>query len=159
MVRKYSIGQSRHPILCRWWVKTKECEATTPEEAVHELYVPFWAWPFEWLHRLVFGRATLEQPEPEPEPAGLTFNDIRTLAELGHCWGSPVQNTAQQLAKAKVLAANLYSAEAELKKVRLMYTKPYTVEEFVAITLAEVTRDQARANLYGRTNHGVTVEE
>lgn len=50
--------------LCRWWLRTRPLRnavqigpAGIP--AVVEFYVPFWAWPFELLHRLIFGRSTL----------------------------------------------------------------------------------------------------
>jgi len=51
--------------LTRWWLKTRPCKNAVqigPEgiSACIEFYVPWYAWPFELLHRLVFGKATLE---------------------------------------------------------------------------------------------------
>lgn len=50
--------------LCRWWLKTRPCSRgiqlgppNTPPAV--EFYVPWWAWPLEWLHRLVFGAVVL----------------------------------------------------------------------------------------------------
>jgi len=47
----------------RWWLN---CRVTTIDNingswvAASELYVPWWAWPFELLHRLIFGRAYIK---------------------------------------------------------------------------------------------------
>gem|GEM_PF-5263448 len=54
----------RHPMLCRWWLRTRSCrlgiqlnnDGTPP---CIEFYVPWWAWPLELLHIAVFGRAKL----------------------------------------------------------------------------------------------------
>jgi hypothetical protein len=53
---------ARHPLLCRWWLRTRH---VTPVyfggqwSACQELYVPWWAWPFELAHRAVFGRSRI----------------------------------------------------------------------------------------------------
>jgi len=61
----YVKGICRPIIFTRWWLRTRKIKSG-PEfneyglkHAVHELYVPWWSWPFELLHRLVFGRAKL----------------------------------------------------------------------------------------------------
>ncbi len=60
----FVVGKSRHPLLCRWWLRTRKIK---PEPRggmpVFEFYTPWWAWPLELLHRLVFGRARLEPIE------------------------------------------------------------------------------------------------
>jgi hypothetical protein len=50
--------------LTRWWLKSRPCELgeqTEPRilEPCVEFYVPLWAWPFELLHRLIFGKSKL----------------------------------------------------------------------------------------------------
>jgi len=60
MGHEYGEAKTRHTALCRWWLKIRTCEQSCVGGAVHEFYVPFWAWPFEWLHRLIFGRATIK---------------------------------------------------------------------------------------------------
>lgn len=45
--------------LTRWWLKVRQIEPIRTDDglihAMSEFYVPFWAWPFELLHRMVFG--------------------------------------------------------------------------------------------------------
>jgi hypothetical protein len=67
---EYVIGKSRPIYLCRWWLKMRECKRATlignPQPGVlpvQEFYVPWWAWPLELLHRIIFGRAKLEAIE------------------------------------------------------------------------------------------------
>jgi hypothetical protein len=62
---EYVVRKSLPPILTRWWLKTRKCEESVqigPEgvSASIEFYIPWWAWLFELLHRLVFGRAVLD---------------------------------------------------------------------------------------------------
>ncbi len=61
------IGRGRHPLLCRWWLKTRELPK--PRTIVrdgklwflptHEFYVPLWAKPLDLLHRIIFGSSNL----------------------------------------------------------------------------------------------------
>jgi hypothetical protein len=62
---EYKIGRQRPLPLCRWWLKLRphkrgtylgHCGANGP---IMEFYVPWWAWPLELLHRLVFGYAKI----------------------------------------------------------------------------------------------------
>lgn len=62
------LGEIGHTLplpLCRWWLRTRECElgvqvpTADAMPACIEFYVPWWGWPLEWLHRLIFGRARL----------------------------------------------------------------------------------------------------
>lgn len=54
----------------RWWTRTKL--AYEPEgcpeypklpEAVYEFYIPWWGWPFELVHRAIFGRVKMKAIE------------------------------------------------------------------------------------------------
>ena len=51
--------------LCRWWLRTRPCKNAVqmnPNDGIPaciEFYVPAWAWPFELLHRAVFGKAKI----------------------------------------------------------------------------------------------------
>ena len=61
----YSVVRGRHPWLCRWWMRTRPVRNAVQIDGqglppVRELYVPWWAWPLELLHRAIFGRAKLE---------------------------------------------------------------------------------------------------
>ena len=52
--------------LTRWWLRTRLCKngiQLGPEgmPACMEFYVPWWAWPLELTHRLIFGRAVIEE--------------------------------------------------------------------------------------------------
>lgn len=53
------VGVSRHKLLSRWWLRTREVKnIPVPLTSLGypiEFYVPFWAWPLEILHRLIFG--------------------------------------------------------------------------------------------------------
>jgi len=59
-----SIGRPWY--FCKWWLK---CETypldKDPDGFTHgaKIYVPWWAWPLELLHRLVFGYPKLEAAE------------------------------------------------------------------------------------------------
>jgi len=51
--------------LRRWWLKTRECKAGIQLDgqgmpACVEYFVPWWAWPFELIHRAIFGHVRLE---------------------------------------------------------------------------------------------------
>jgi len=42
----------------KWWVRVREIESIwTPQgwTGCAEFYVPFWAWPLELGHRMIFG--------------------------------------------------------------------------------------------------------
>lgn len=48
---------------CRWWLKMRACKRAQligkPQSGVlpvQEFYVPWWAWPLEILHRILFGK-------------------------------------------------------------------------------------------------------
>ena len=54
--------------LTKWWLKVRPCKSAIQINANQgippciEFYVPFWAWPFELLHRLyclIFGKDKL----------------------------------------------------------------------------------------------------
>jgi hypothetical protein len=70
------IGKSRHQLLTRWWLRSRSCkhaiqlpDKTAVVDGIRinyfqfqpcvEFYVPIWAWPFELLHRIVFGSVKL----------------------------------------------------------------------------------------------------
>ena len=62
-------GKSLPRPLCRWWMRLRPiCKGFQIESCGEflppiELYVPWWAWPFELVHRLIFGRAKLHNYE------------------------------------------------------------------------------------------------
>lgn len=79
MSNDYVIGRSRHPWLCRWWVRTRPvkpdkfhramCRLTSSgARAPVEFYVPWWGWPLELLHRAVFGRAIIRPLDEGAKP-------------------------------------------------------------------------------------------
>ena len=63
---EYKIGKSLPKPLCRWWLRLRPCK-----KAIHlgptntlpcmEFYVPWWAWQFELLHRLIFGSSKISK--------------------------------------------------------------------------------------------------
>ena len=59
MTTEFTTGTCRPRPLTRWWLRTRFIEVITYDNgligAPMELYVPFWAWPLELLHRVVFG--------------------------------------------------------------------------------------------------------
>ena len=63
----YGASAQRHKLTCRWWLKIRPCKTAVPVNVGHgvsaclEFYIPFSAWPFELLHRCVFGKAKLLQ--------------------------------------------------------------------------------------------------
>jgi hypothetical protein len=58
---EYGMGRTRHPILCRWWLKTRPIRVPEyrSDDKVLEFYVPWWAWPLELLHRIIFGSSRI----------------------------------------------------------------------------------------------------
>lgn len=72
---EYVQGTSRHPWLCRWWLRSRVIKEDSGAKMkigdgewqvlpLCEVYVPWWAWGFELLHRLVFGYPKLSPPQP-----------------------------------------------------------------------------------------------
>lgn len=63
MQSEYKIGIAKHIMLQRWWLRTRECESIVYDDgsigASAEFYIPIWAWPFELVHRAIFGKAVL----------------------------------------------------------------------------------------------------
>lgn len=57
----YGVAVSRPYIFCRWWLRTRKCTPSQIGGASAEFYVPLWAWPLELMHRLLFGKATLQE--------------------------------------------------------------------------------------------------
>lgn len=54
----YQQGASAPIYKRRWWMRVRRTVSVkTPEgwTASAELYVPFWAWPLELVHRWMFG--------------------------------------------------------------------------------------------------------
>ena len=59
----------RQKLFCRWWCRTREVPNTDcwikigNEEwkrvPITEFYIPWWSWPLEILHRMVFGKPKL----------------------------------------------------------------------------------------------------
>ena len=63
-MEEYVTKISLPKLLTRWWLKTRPCKnivqiGSKGVPACIEFYVPFWAWPFELIHRLFFGRTVL----------------------------------------------------------------------------------------------------
>ena len=68
MEKEYVMCEALPKPLTRWWIKTRPCKNAVqigPKgmPACIEFYVPLWAWPFELLHRVVFGRTVLKSKE------------------------------------------------------------------------------------------------
>ena len=60
----YVLGTGLPVLLTRWWLKSRSykfAKQTWPHmlKPGIEFYVPLWAWPFELLHRLIFGKSSL----------------------------------------------------------------------------------------------------
>jgi len=55
---------ARAPFLCRWWLRTRPCKKAVQLNnyipACVEFYVPWWAWPLELTHRLIFGTTKIQ---------------------------------------------------------------------------------------------------
>jgi len=63
---EYKIGQQDPWYKRRWWLRVRTIEERIDEinhlwHACAELYVPWWAWPLELLHRMIFGKIVLEK--------------------------------------------------------------------------------------------------
>lgn len=58
-------------IMRRWWLKTRpatnavQINSGEGIPACVEFYVPFWAWPFELLHIILFGSTRLQKTTEE----------------------------------------------------------------------------------------------
>ena len=56
----YVRGKSLPRPFCKWWKRVRDRKGQIPQKGAFiqpciELYVPWWGWPFELLHRLIFG--------------------------------------------------------------------------------------------------------
>jgi hypothetical protein len=57
----------------RFWIKIRKTgdvlnvSDTELKHAIHEFYVPWWAWPLELLHRIIYGKTTLVNWEGQDE--------------------------------------------------------------------------------------------
>ena len=54
------IKKERSKLMQRWWVKSRPSGKFLyfdgkGNQPVIEFYTPWWGWPFELLHRLIFG--------------------------------------------------------------------------------------------------------
>jgi hypothetical protein len=62
--------QSQPKYLRRWWLRFRPCKtqilASEYTGYALEFYVPWWAWPFELIHRMIFGRAKLTPIKSTP---------------------------------------------------------------------------------------------
>lgn len=62
---EYVEAIGRPLLLTRWWLNTRPCKNAVQINkgqgipACIEFYIPIWAWPLEWLHRLFFGSTRL----------------------------------------------------------------------------------------------------
>jgi len=60
---KFVSGIGRKRWLCKWWIRVKPCAAIMIDglwSASSEIYVPWWAWPFEIIHRMIFGSSKID---------------------------------------------------------------------------------------------------
>jgi hypothetical protein len=66
---EYKLGKSRYWLFRRWWLKCRKCEQTYDIDGtmhgILELVIPWWAWPFEIIHRMIFGYVKLERIDNE----------------------------------------------------------------------------------------------
>lgn len=67
MKEEYKVGTCRPLPFCRWWCRVRplknavQLNAGEGIPAAVEFYVPWWAWPFELLHRLIFGSTKFKE--------------------------------------------------------------------------------------------------
>ncbi len=58
----YESKQGLLPIFTRWWLKWRPCKRAVQINAGQgipaciEFYVPWYAWPLEFIHRMIFGK-------------------------------------------------------------------------------------------------------
>ena len=57
---KMEIGQTNFKLFTRWWIKCRELKSEGNFQ-VHEFYVPWYAWPLELVHRMIFGSTKIEK--------------------------------------------------------------------------------------------------
>ena len=70
MGQEMKLGRALPWYLRKWWMRTRNVVSVqTPQgwTGCAEFYVPFWAWPLEMLHRLMFGNSKLRLPPIESE--------------------------------------------------------------------------------------------
>lgn len=76
MKTDYTVGKIRPLPLRRWWLRTRPVgfralQEYHAEDAVFdpvvEFYVPWWAWPLEFLYILIFGRDKLKAINLTPD--------------------------------------------------------------------------------------------
>jgi len=56
----YIAMKSNHLLFCRWW-----CRSRPVDDGMMEFYVPWWAKPLDFIHRMIFGRVKLQAIEIE----------------------------------------------------------------------------------------------
>jgi hypothetical protein len=66
---EYKVGTFPPWYARKWWMRVREVESVTYSDGsvggCAEFYVPWWSWPFELLHRLIFGNPKVELAEYE----------------------------------------------------------------------------------------------
>jgi len=66
METQYEVCVGRPRWQCRWWLRSKPAPILPGDDGLFhgaEMYVPWWAWPLDLAHRLIFGSTKLEQLE------------------------------------------------------------------------------------------------
>ena len=62
---KYQVGKSKHWLFCKWWMRIRPVVSQAipcPSSCrCVEFYVPWWAWPFELIHRAIFGKTKINR--------------------------------------------------------------------------------------------------
>lgn len=49
----------RFALICRWWIRGKITGELGTTHRVIELFIPWWGWPLELLHRMVFSKVKI----------------------------------------------------------------------------------------------------
>lgn len=57
----YTYAVSKPRYLCRWWLRTRLICKPEKGCAMHELYIPLWAKPLDFIWGLFFGKPRLYQ--------------------------------------------------------------------------------------------------
>lgn len=71
VIMDYEQGIGLPPCKTRWWLRSRDLKNYPKSIIWHgdkkyliplrEVYIPWWGWPFELIHRAIFGRVTLRK--------------------------------------------------------------------------------------------------
>jgi hypothetical protein len=150
-IGRNKVAVGRHPILCRWWLRGRvvidprvNASGPYPTKAFVELYVPWYAWPLELLHRIVFGSTKI----------GKAVAVLAVLAAAGCGFMTSEPSTPTQTTSLEAIRAN---GKASCTATAVKYPEEAKQIRQVLKTIVQVLGPRAAVGYHpGAIRAGVT---